>query len=382
MKAEDFKNSEAGKLVPTIHGHAFVPSPLPPDLLDLARLAHPLAKANHCLGELSGIGRTLQNPLLLIRPFMRREAVASSKIEGTVTTLTELFLFEMEQKAGENAAPDTREVLNYVRALEYALDRLKDLPISSRLIRETHAILLRDVQQHRGASILPGEFRTDQNWIGARHIENARYVPPPPAEAIEAMSSLEKYINSMDNTLPLLIQSALIHYQFEAIHPFPDGNGRVGRLLLPLILCERKEISQPLLYLSTFFEKNYEAYIDRMLAVSQFGLWEAWIEFFLEGVEEACKDAIARGQMLLDLQQSLRQKVQQARSSALLGRLIDFLFEHPAMNVPSTAERLGISYNAAKNNIDILIELQILRPSSSPSRPKFYIAQPILDIMT
>ena len=171
--------------------------------------------------------------------------------------------------------------------------------------------------------IIPGEFRTDQNWIGARLIENARYVPPPPPEAVAAMSDLEKaYINTLDGSLPLLIQLALIHYQFEAIHPFPDGNGRVGRLLLPLILVERKEISQPLLYLSTYFEKNYDEYIDRMLAVSQHGLWTGWIEFFLNGVEEACKDAISRAQTLLDLQQHYRQKIQRARSSALLGQLI------------------------------------------------------------
>jgi Fic family protein len=380
MKAEDFKNPEAGKLVPTIQGVAFVPAPLPPEVLDLGRLAPLLSRANHALGELSGIGRTLQNPLLLIRPFMRREAVASSKIEGTVTTLSELFLFEVEREKS-NAPADAKEVFNYVRALERALSLLSELPISSRLIKESHKVLLHDVQPHRGASIIPGEFRKDQNWIGARLIENARYVPPPPVEALDAMSDLEKYINNLDPEIPTLVHLALVHYQFEAIHPFPDGNGRVGRLLIPLILCERKEISEPLLYLSSYFEKNYSDYIDRMLAVSQHGLWNQWIEFFLQGVEEACKDAIARASALLELQHTYRQKIQRARSSALLGRLIDVLFENPAISVPYATGKLGISYNAAKNNIEVLVGHQILRTGPETMRPRYFFAQEIIDIM-
>jgi Fic family protein len=380
MNPADFKQPKSGKLIPTIQGFAFVPAPLPPDLIDLAPLVPLLTRATRALGELSGIGRTLQNPLLLIRPFMRREAVASSKIEGTVTTLTELFLFEVDQEKSP-APADAREVLNYVRALEFALDKLHELPISSRLIKGAHEILLRHVQPHRGAAIVPGEFRKDQNWIGARLIENARYVPPPPIEAENAMSDLEKYINSIDDTLPILVQLALIHYQFEAIHPFPDGNGRVGRLLIPLILCERKEISQPLLYLSTYFEKNYDEYIDRMLTVSQLGLWSSWIEFFLNGVEEACSDAFNRAQTLLDLQQTYRQKIQRARSSALLGRLIDMLFEHPAISIPYTADKLGISYNAAKNNIDVLVGHKILTMGRGDLRPKYYFAQEIMSVM-
>jgi Fic family protein len=381
VKAEDFKEKRSGKLVPTIQGVAFVPAPLPPDLLDLGRLVPVLSRANHALGELSGIGRTLQNPLLLIRPFMRREAVASSKIEGTVTNLSELFLFEVGKESG-NAPADAREVFNYVRALERALALLSELPISSRLIKEAHKVLMHGVQPHRGATIIPGEFRTDQNWIGARLIENARYVPPPPAEAINAMSELEKYINNLDPELPMLVHIAMIHYQFEAIHPFPDGNGRVGRLLIPLILCERKEISEPLLYLSSYFEKNYDDYIEKMLTVSQLGLWEAWIEFFLQGVEEACQDAISRASSLLELQQKYRLQIQQARSSALLGRLIDTLFEHPAINIPYAADKLGISYNAAKNNVEVLVNHGILRPGVDGARPKFYFAQEVIDIMS
>lgn len=378
MNPEEFKDSGTGKLVPTLKGMAFVPNPLPPPLLDLAPLVPLVSRAERALGELSGIGRTLPNPYLLIRPFMRREAVASSKIEGTVTTLSQLLLFEVDEET--NRAPgDAREVLNYVRALEHSLKRLDELPISTRLIRETHKILLTNVQSNRGAQIIPGEFRRDQNWIGARLIENARYVPPPPQEVPEAMSALEKYINTKDEEIPTLIQLALIHYQFEAIHPFPDGNGRVGRLLIPLILCERKEISQPLLYMSNYFEKNYEDYIEHMLTISKMGLWGRWVKFFLEGIEETCKDAITKAQSLQMLQKNYYGKIQKARSSALLGRLIDLLFEHPAITVPYAAERLQISYNAAKNNINRLVEAQVLRPSGGDSRPMMFVAADIVN---
>ena len=378
MNPEDFKDSKTGKLVSTLKGLAFVPNPLPPPLIDLALLVPLVSRAERALGELSGIGRTLPNPYLLIRPFMRREAVASSKIEGTVTTLSQLLLFEVDEET--NRAPgDAREVLNYVRALEYSLKRLDELPISARLIREAHKILLTNVQSNRGAQIIPGEFRKDQNWIGAKLIENARYVPPPPPEVPEAMSALEKYINTKDEEIPTLIQLALIHYQFEAIHPFPDGNGRVGRLLIPLILYERKEISQPLLYMSSYFEKNYEDYIDHMLAISKMGLWTSWISFFLEGIEETCKDAITRAQSLQTLQKNYYGKIQRARSSALLGQLIELLFEHPAITVPYAAERLQISYNAAKNNINRLVEAQILRSSRGDSRPMVFVAADIVN---
>lgn len=381
MNPEEFIDSKTGKLMPTIKGMAFVPNPLPPPILDLAPMVPLVSRAERALGELSGIGRTLPNPHLLIRPFMRREAVASSKIEGTVTTLSQLLLFEVDEES--NRAPgDAREVLNYVRALEHSLSRLDKLPISARLIREAHKILLTNVQSNRGAQIIPGEFRKDQNWIGAKLIENARYVPPPPQEVAQAMGELEKYINAKDDELPTLIKLALIHYQFEAIHPFPDGNGRVGRLLIPLILCDRREISQPLLYMSSYFEKNYDDYVDNLLTVSKLGLWGRWIEFFLEGIEEACKDAIVRAQSLQTLQKTYYGKIQRARSSALLGRLVDLLFEHPAITVPYAAGHLSITYNAAKNNVNRLIEAGILRPSVGDHHPMVFIANDIMKVVS
>lgn len=381
MNADDFRESPSGTLVPTIHGcMAFLPNPLPPKGINLSGLVSLIAEANLALGELSGVGRTLHNPFLLIQPFMRREAVASSKIEGTVTTLSELFLFEVE--GGTSKSPDdAREVLNYVKALRQGLRRIDDMPLANRLIRECHEILLTGVAKHRGAGIIPGEFKADQNWIGARLIQNARYVPPPPKESAEAMGELEKYINNLDDSLPILVQIALIHYQFEAIHPFPDGNGRVGRLLIPLILTMRKTMSQPLLYLSDFLEKNYDEYIDTMYDVSRSGNWEGWIAFFLRGVSQNCQDAIKKAQSLQDLQADYRGRIQQARSSALLARLIDLLFESPAITVPIASEKLQIAYNAAKNNIARLIHHGILAEAPIQERPKVFWAPEIIRIV-
>ncbi|HVC60637.1 MAG TPA: Fic family protein [Acetobacteraceae bacterium] len=380
MNPKDFEDPRTGKLVPTTNGcMAFIPAPLPPENLDLESLVPLIARATRALGELSGVGRTLPNPYLLIRPFMRKEAAASSKIEGTVTTLSELLLFEADEQTSR-APSDAREVLNYVRALEHALKRLDELPISRRLIQEAHSILMLRVASHRGARITPGEFRRDQNWIGARLIENARFVPPPTQEVDGAISDLEKYINNKDDLLPMVIKMALVHYQFETIHPFPDGNGRVGRMLMPLMLCESKELSQPLLYLSSYLEKNYDTYIDRMFAVSTRGRWEEWIGFFLSGLAETCMDAIAKAQALQDLQNQYLGRIQQARSSALLAKIIGMIFESPAVTIPSISSGLGISYNSAKKHVARLEEHEILFDSAY-GRPKIWFAREVVDLV-
>lgn len=377
MNPDDFKDSPSGSLVPTIQGcMAFVPCPLPPKALDLGRLASPLATAMHALGELSGLGRALPNPFLLIRPFMRVEAVASSKIEGTVTTLPELLMLERSAD-NSKARIDTREVRNYTTALEHGLGRLQELPISIRLMSEIHTVLMKGVSPGRGAYILPGQFKKDQNWIGARTIQNARFVPPPPADSIVALGELEKYIHNEKDNIPLLIKLALIHYQFETIHPFPNGNGRVGRLLIPLILCEQKAMSQPLLYLSTYFEKHYNKYIDLMFEVSKSGKWEDWIVFFLDGIEIACKSAIKKSHELQDLHREYLAKVQAARSSALLAKIVDSLFEAPGITVPAAMTELHISFNSAKNNIQRLVDLGIVTASPVRSRPKWFFAREI-----
>src|ERR1051325_9078577 len=379
MNRVEFSESKTGRLVPTIQGHAFVPDPLPPAGLDLGPLVNTVARAATALGELSGIGRTVASPFLLVRPFMRREAVASSKIEGTVTTLTELLLFEVEKTTTKSS--DTREVMNYVRALEHSLKRLSELPVCLRLIREAHRILLSNVSPQSGASITPGEFRVDQNWIGARTLANARFVPPPPQEVIGAMSALETYIHKMDDQLPLIVNLALIHYQFEAIHPFRDGNGRVGRLLMPLLLCEQNAMSQPLLYMSPFFEKTYDEYVDALLNVSKKNKWAEWVEFFLRGVENSANEAMDKAKRLQDLQRQYHDRVQRARSSVLLGRIIDNLFEHPALSVPYVAQILSISYNAAKNNVERLIEHDIISEAEFYHFPKAFVAKAIIEIM-
>jgi Fic family protein len=376
MNPHDFKSSPSGRLVPIPGAHAFIPNPLPP-ALDMRQLIGPLEKATLALGELSGVGGTIPNPHLLIEPFSRKEAVASSKIEGTVTTLHELLNFEVGADPS-TVRSDTREVRNYKLALDHGLKRVHTLPVSKRLIQEMHEILLGDVTPERGAHFIPGEFKRDQNRIGGRLLQNARFVPPPPTEAIDCLDALEKYIHTDDGT-PLLIKLALVHYQFETIHPFPDGNGRVGRLLVPLILCEQKALSQPLLYLSDFFEKNFTKYIELMFDVSKSGAWGDWITFFLNGVCESARDGIRKARALQTLQKAYLEKVQTARSSALLAKLVNDLFLIPAVNIRSAMSTLDVSFNSAKNNIRKLEELGILERGPE-RRPQWFYARKIIAI--
>jgi Fic family protein len=381
MNPDDFRESPCGRIVRTIDGaFAFVPEPLPPSI-QIEPLVGLLTEAAMHLGELNGIGRTLPNPYLLISPFQRREAVASSNIEGTVTSLSDLFLFEAG--ADERARPpDTREVHNYVRALEKAITRLDELPVCLRLIREIHSILLTGVRRHRGANIPPGDFRPDQNWIDGRTVHSARFVPPPPNELASALDALEEFIyEPVPSSIPILVHLALIHYQFEAIHPFPDGNGRVGRLLIPLILYEKGVMPHPLLYLSTFFEKHRDEYIDLLSEVSKTGAWREWIAFFLTGIRDQCEDTIVRARKLQDLQANYRERLQQARASALLTRLVDIIFETPYVTIPRAQEKLGVTYRSAKQNVEKLLEANILSEFPIQRRPKIFLAAEVLSII-
>jgi Fic family protein len=379
MNPDDFKNSPSGQLVPTIDRcMAFVPNPLPPKGLDLAKLIKPLEMSVGALGELSGVGRTLPDPELLVRPFSRVEAVASSKIEGTVSPTPELLMLERSPDAPVRS--DTREVNNYNRALRRGLRRLSDLPLSKRLFCELHGILLEGVSIDRGAKIVPGELKKNQNWIGSRSIQTARFIPPPPKEAMDTLDELEKFIHA-DDELPLLIKLALVHYQFEAIHPFPDGNGRVGRLIIPLMLSEKGAMSQPLLYVSTFFEKNYDEYIDRMFNVSRSGDWNGWTEFFLRAIHQSSLNALKKAHAIQDLYKRYMTTVRSARSSVLLTKLIDALFVVPAITIPYAEKSLGISYNSAKAHIQRLTELQILVPNVGDERPQWYFALEIIDLV-
>lgn len=358
MDRNGFGKRASGILVPTIGGRkAFIPAPLPPRGLAVDKFLPELSRATQAVGELRGIGRTVANPLLLIRPLQRREAVSSSSMEGTYTTLSDLFLFEAG--AAESATRgDNREVLNYVRALEGAIDGLERLPISSRLIRDAHRVLLTGVNKARGASVEAGELKRDQNWIGGSgRIDSARFIPTPPGETPMALDTLMTFVNREDRERASpLIDAALAHYQFETIHPFADGNGRVGRMLITLMLIENGTLPTPLLYMSPWLERHKDRYIDLMYAVSREGAWEDWVAFFLEAVASSAAETIAVVERLQDLQREYRERFQTARRSALLLRIIDLAFERPVMAITDIAEALGVTYGGAANNMNNLVE--------------------------
>lgn len=385
MRPADFTPDSPGKLVTAqdYHGDdylAFVPNPLPPPLtLDISTINR-LSAAERALGELNGIGQMLPNPHLLIGPFVRREAVLSSRIEGTVTTLQQLLLLEAAPSP-QSPNPDAQEVINYVHAMEHGLARLDALPVCLRLIREIHARLLRGV---RGEVNKPGQFREIQNFIGRRgfrpSLAEAVYVPPPVAEMRPALHDLESFLHTPTD-IPFLVQLALIHYQFESIHPFEDGNGRVGRLLIILLLCERNYLARPLLYLSAFLERYCREYMDCLLRVSQEGAWTDWINFFLEGVAEQSRDAVHRSCQLLALWQDYRDRMQTARASALTLQLIDLLFAAPAVAAPYVQRQLGISQAGARSAIDRLQQAGILQEATGQRRNRVYIAPELFALL-
>lgn len=379
MQTADFTDSAAGELVTAHQGYtAFVPNPLPPELNLTWSLVLDNSRADRALSELAGVARTLPNPHLLIDPFVRREAVLSSRIEGTQASLSDLLFFEASGES-DPRPEDVREVSNYVKALERGLRLLDEIPVSQRLIRELHRELMQGV---RGDQMMPGEFRARQNWIGPAgcRLEDATFVPPPVPEMTAALDQFEKFLHT-ETELPPLIKMALIHYQFEAIHPFLDGNGRIGRLLLILLLCADKLLPQPLLYLSAFFERNRQSYYDLLLAVSQRGAWSEWIGFFLRGVVEQSHDAVRRAKRLMDLWQSYRAKLQAVRSSGLPLRLVDQLFSYPAITVPWAAKLLRVTSRSADLNIQKLVGHDILVEHGERRRNRVFIAPGIVQIL-
>ena len=383
MKKAEFEASPSGRLVPTERNQwAFVPNPLPPAEIDLAALAEPIAQAAQALGELNGIGRTLPDPYLLIRPLQVQEALTSSSMEGTYTTLSDLLL--VEAGAGEqNRAPDTREVLNYRRALSAAIESLDDCPLSLRTLCDAHRTLLGGVARQRGATVRAGEFKQYQNFIGAYEIENARFVPPPREQTIACMSDLERFIHRDDrNGLPLLVDAALIHYQFETIHPFADGNKQINHILITLHLFAAKVVKQPMLYLSPTLERRKDEYIDRMYNVSKTGDWIGWIRFFLDMVTLSCHAAIATADRLLSVQRDYRERLQKAGRSANLLNIVDLLFRSPILGIPQIAEHLGVTYRAAQLNVDTLLSANVLHEFTGTSNPKFFAAREILNAIS
>lgn len=388
MNLTNFSHSTTGKIVKLGEGktiyHAFIPNPLPPELQWTPELVRLMSQADRALGELAGLGRGLTNPHLLIGPFIRREAVLSSRIEGTQTDLPHLYAYEAGQLTLPGLAPspeqaDVQEVLNYVHALEYGLQRVESLPISLRFLRELHEILLRDV---RGGYAKPGEFRHTQNWIGKPGctLNEATYVPPPPDELILCLNAFERYLHDDDDTPPL-IRLAWIHYQFEAIHPFIDGNGRIGRLLISLLLVYWGLLPLPLLYISAWFEKYREDYYRLLLGVSELGNWDDWLAFFLRGIASQSNDALQRLKQLQDLQTRWRAQIGQKRASATLLQLIDLLFEKPILTTRQIAEQLDVTYVTAQNMVKRLVAEKILLIDPESRYARTFTAQAILEVL-
>ena len=353
---------------------AFVPSPLPPALEWDGDLVIALSRADTSLSELSGLGSQLPNPHLLISPYLRQEAVLSSRIEGTQASLSELLIDELRPES--SARGDVGEVRNYVRAMEYGIARLSELPLSLRLVREIHGVLLEGV---RGEYSTPGEFRRSQNWIGrpGSTIETADYVPPPPAEMQEALEKWERFIHERD-ALPALVQCALLHEQFEAIHPFLDGNGRVGRLLITLFLCERGRLSQPLLYLSAYFESSRSEYYDTLQAVRTEGDWRGWLLYFLTGVELVAHWAAQQAHALVSVRERFRAHLgDRAKDVALL----DQLFRQPYVTVATATQLLAVTDPTARSVIRRLEQAGLLHEITGRDWGRVYEARPILDVL-
>jgi len=350
-----------------------------------AELVPALSDADRALGELAGLGRTMTNPHLLIGPFIRREAVLSSRIEGTQADIADLYAYEAGQLPlpGFKPAPpesDVHEVLNYVRTMEYGLKRLGTLPVSLRLMRELHERLLEGV---RGEQATPGEFRRSQNWIGRPNctLNDATFVPPSVPEMLDALGVLEKYIYQASEHPPL-VRLGLIHYQFEAIHPFLDGNGRIGRLLISLLLVNWNLLPSPLLYLSAYFECHRQDYYDLLLAVSERGAWKDWLLFFIRGVAEQARDAITRAKRLQDLQLDWHKRLTHARASALLLRLADSMFESPLLTIPQAQRILNLTYRSAQLNMEKLVAAGIVQPVGDASYGKSFLAVEILNVIS
>ena len=376
MNPNDFRSPESGQVVLTQNGyHAFFPAPLPPNIIWSLPLVSALSEAERDLSRLSALAGAFPFPRLLIQPFMRREAVLSSRIEGTRATLAELYTYESTQLSFIESGADVREVHNYVTALDYGLERLKTLPISLRLIREIHKKLMKDV---RGGNLTPGEFRRTQNWIGpaGSTIMTATYVPPPVDEMKQALGDLEKFIHA-GSDVPALVRAALIHYQFEALHPFLDGNGRVGRLLMALLFAEWNILDQPLLNLSVYFERYRQEYYDHLLAVSQRGAWETWLRFFLRGVSAQAQDSVARMKQLESIRAKYEPLAKSDRNSERMGAVLDFLFARPILSAKQLAENVGMPFKTARQYIEKLAKAGILREITGNARNQIYRADEI-----
>ena len=375
--------NRAGTFVSNLSGEmayeSFRPAPLPPNppIEVSGELLAKLIDANKKIATLEGLSSRIPNMGLFVSMYVRKEALLSSQIEGTQCTLEDILNPLIE----ENTNRDVSDVVNYIRATEFALERLKTLPLCNRLIKETHAVLLESV---RGQEKNPGEFRYSQNWIGGQGstLKNARYIPPNPEDMLTAMSDLEKYINS-DDTLDPLIQAALIHYQFETTHPFLDGNGRVGRLLITLFLMEKDILSTPALYISYYLKMNRIEYYDRMTQVRRTGDYEQWISFFLQAFADSAEDAIHtidRLTALHDKSTKLFDSLTKRQRTSVL-KVFSYLESNPIIDIQKTATTLEMSYNTVSKVVSILIEDGILKQTDKSGKAKIYSYTEYLDIL-
>jgi len=358
--------------------HAYVPIPLPPvPPLELAPLYPLLDRANQALGRLDGAMELLPDPQLFIYLYVRKEAVLSSQIEGTQSSLSDLLQFE-SGLAVEGSTDDVSETSNYVAAMEHGLKRLKDgFPVSLRLLREIHGVLLRD---GRGSERMPGEFRRSQNWIGGTRPGNALFVPPPPEVLTDALDAFEKYL--YDEQLPLLVKLALLHVQFETIHPFLDGNGRLGRLLLTLLLCDSGVLREPLLYLSLYLKSNRSRYYELLQRVRTEGVWEDWLRFFLEGIESTARQASETAILLRRLFREDRERIQeQAKSAATCLQVHSYLQTKPVASIRSIASNVSKTITTVGGILTILEQLNIVKELTGQRRNRVFAYQGCLDLV-
>jgi Fic family protein len=377
MNKDDFQAPQMGQALFTSKGYwAFIPAPLPPQISYDPHLVLALSRADAALSELSGLGRHIINPHLLIASYIRKEAVLSSRIEGTRAGIADLLINDLETSGNASSNVDLKEVQNYVIALEYGIKRLDSLPLSLRLVREIHARLMEGV---RGGNATPGEFRRSQNWIGpaGSTLADAPYVPPPPDEMTKCLAKWELFLQDRES-FPELIQCALLHEQFEAIHPFLDGNGRIGRLLITLFLIERRRLSQPLLYLSAYMEAHRQEYYDLLQRVRTHGDWNSWLHYFLRGVEETSKQAVRQAGALMDLREKLHIEI---RSKPKAIALVDPLFTNPYMTVSRAAELLNVSLPTARQVVRTLEESGVLQEVTGRAWGKTYVAIRILKLI-
>jgi len=362
---------------------AYLPAPLPPDppLVIDARLQEILDRANRALGRLDGVAAVLPDAALFLYFYVRKEALLSSQIEGTQSSLSDLLLFEGEQSTGI-PFDDVSEVSSYVAALDHGIKRIRQdgFPLSLRLMREMHAILLR---QGRGAEKSPGEFRRSQNWIGGSRPGNAHFVPPPPEEVMNCLGALEKFLHDDPLPTPLLIKAAMAHVQFETIHPFLDGNGRMGRLLITLLLCDAGALSEPLLYLSLYFKTHRDAYYDWLQRVRETGDWEGWLEFFLSGVEETAEGAVSTAKRILGLFEADRARIAQGgKTIATDFRLHEYMQRKPIFTIAQVMRALAMSAPTIAAALVRLERLGLVAETTGKKRDRIYSYAPYLAILS